>query len=146
MTSVHKNNFRRQRRLESRLGETVRIASIVQKGMATGRSSYVEMRALDRLTSHNIKTRVDEIKKSAKLDSELEDLLSKIPPAMSGGYAKVLTPNGIVREAELDRLLSIDGDIVMCLVIIESEQARDVIGTIKELIEERKRLVDSLKA
>ena len=146
MTSVHKNNFRRQRRLESRLGETVRIASIVQKGMATGRSSYVEMRALDRLTNHNIKTRVDAIKKSVKLNSELEDLLSKIPPSMSGGYAKVLTPNGIVREAELDRLLSIDGDIVMCLVIIESEQARDVIGTIKELIEERKRLVDSLKA
>lgn len=146
MTSVHKNNFRRQRRLESRLGETVRIASIVQKGMASGRSSYVEMRALDRLTNHNIKTRVDEIKKSAKLDSELEDLLSKIPPAMSGGYAKVLTPNGIIREAELDRLLSIDGDIVTCLVIIESEQARDVINMLKELMEERKRLVDSLKA
>ncbi|HEX2557737.1 MAG TPA: hypothetical protein VHK86_05395 [Nitrososphaera sp.] len=146
MTSVHKNNFRRQRRLESRLGETVRIASIVQKGMATGRSSYVEMRALDRLTNHNIKTRVDEIKKSVKLNSELEDLLSKIPPAMSGGYAKVLTPNGIIREAELDRLLSIDGDIVTCLVIIESEQARDVIGTLKELMEERKRLVDALKA
>jgi hypothetical protein len=146
MTSVHKNNFRRQRRLESRLDETVRIASIVQKGMATGRSSYVEMRALDRLTNHNIKTRVDEIKKSVKLNSELEDLLSKIPPAMSGGYAKVLTPNGIIREAELDRLLSIDGDIVTCLVIIESEQARDVIGTLKELMEERKRLVDALKA
>jgi hypothetical protein len=146
MTSVHKNNFRRQRRPESRLGETVRIASIVQKGMTTGRSSYVEMRALDRLTNHNIKTRVDEIKKSVKLNSELGDLLSKIPPAMSDGYAKVLTPNGIIREAELDRLLSMDADIVTCLVTIESEQARDVIDTLKELMEERKRLVDSLKA
>lgn len=146
MTSVHKNNFRRQRRLESRLGETVRIASIVQKGMTTGRSSYVEMRALDRLTNHNIKTRVDEIKKSVKLNSELEDLLSKIPPAMSDGYTKVLTPNGIIREAELDRLLSMDADIVTCLVTIESEQTRDVIDTLKELMEERKRLVDSLKA
>jgi hypothetical protein len=114
--------------------------------MTTGRSSYVEMRALDRLTNHNIKTRVDEIKKSVKLNSELEDLLSKIPPAMSDGYAKVLTPNGIIREAELDRLLSMDADIVTCLVTIESEQARDVIDTLKELMEERKRLVDSLKA
>ena len=146
MTSLHKNNFRRQRRLESRLGETVRIASIVQKGMATGRSSYVEMRALDRLTNHNIKTRVEEIKKSIKLDSELQDLLSKIPPAMSDGYAKVLTPNGIIREAELDHLLSIDGDIVTCLVQFESEQARDVIDLLKELMEERQRLADSLKA
>jgi hypothetical protein len=104
------------------------------------------MRALDRLTNHNIKTRVEEIKKSIKLDSELQDLLSKIPPAMSDGYAKVLTPNGIIREAELDHLLSIDGDIVTCLVQFESEQARDVIDLLKELMEERQRLVDSLKA
>lgn|SRR5581483_3380890 len=145
MRSVHKNNFRRQRRLESRLDETVRIASIVQKGMATGRSSYVEMRALDRLTNHNIKTRVDEIKKSAMGD-ELHDLLSKIPQEMSEGYAKVLTPNGIIRKTELDRLLSIDAEIVTCLGIIESKQARDVVDALKELIEERKRLVDSLKA
>jgi len=146
MKSVHKNNFRRQRRLESRLGETVRIASIVQKGMATGRSSYVEMRALDRLTNHNIRTRVDEIKKSAKMSSELEDLVSKILLAVSEGYAKVLTPNGIIRKAELDRLLSIDADIVTCLGIIEYKQARDVVDTLKELVEERKSLVDSLKA
>src|ERR687888_2178710 len=100
MTSVHKNNFRRQRRLESRLDETVRIASIVQKGMTTGRSSYVEMRALDRLTKHNIKTRVSALKKSLKLTGELEDLLTNILQAVSDGYTKVLTPNGIVRENE----------------------------------------------
>jgi len=146
MKSVHKNNFRRQRRLESRLGETVRIASIVQKGMSTGRSSYVEMRALDRLTNHNIKTQVDEIIKSAELNGELCDLLTKIPQSMSEGYAKVLTPNGIVRKAELDRLLSIDVDIVTYIGIIESKQARDVVDALKELMEERKRLVDSLKA
>src|SRR5688500_9399600 len=111
---MHKN-FRRQRKLEDRLGETVRIASIVQKGMDTGRSSYVEMRALDRLTSHNINTKVSALRKSLKLNAELEDLLTKVPQAMSDGYTRVLTPNGIVRESELDRLLSIDADIVMCL-------------------------------
>lgn len=145
---VHKN-FRRQRRLESRLGETVRIASIVQKGMATGRSSYVEMRALDRLTNHNIKTKASALKKSLKLNAELEDLLTKIPQGMSDGYTKVLTPNGIVRENELDRLLSIDAEIVTCLGMIEQEKSqkmRDVIDALKELVEERKKLVDSLKA
>lgn len=144
---VHKN-FRRQRRLESRLGETVRIASIVQKGMTTGRSSYVEMRSLDRLTNHNVKTKVHAIKKSVKLNAELEDLLTKISQAMSDGYTKVLTPNGIVRENELDRLLSIDADIVMCLGMIDpkSHKIRDAAETLKELLEERKKLVDSLKA
>lgn len=108
---MHKN-FRRQRRLESHLDETVRIASIVQKGMATGRSSYVEMRALDRLTSHKIKTQASALKKSLKPNAELEDLLGRIPQAMSDGYTRVLTPNGVVRESELDRLLTIDADIV----------------------------------
>lgn len=145
---VHKN-FRRQRRLESRLDETVRIASIVQKGMATGRSSYVEMRSLDRLISHNIKARVSEIKKSVKLSTELDDLLTKVAQVVSDGYTKVLTPNGIVRESELDQLLSIDSDIVVCLGMIDAEKSqkmRDVIDALKELIEERKKLVDSLKA
>ena len=145
---MHKN-FRRQRRLESRLDETVRIASIVQKCMDTGRSSYVEMHALDRLTNHNIKTKTSALKKSIKLNTELEDVLTKISQAVSDGYTKVLTPNGIVRENELDRLLSIDADIVTCLGMIESEKSqkmRDVFDALKDLVEERKKLVDSLKA
>ena len=145
-----RNNFRGQRRLESRIDETVRIASIAQKGMTSGRSSYVEMRALDRLTSHNIKTKVQAIRKSFKLSIELDDLLSKISQAMTESYTKVLTPNGIVRGKELDRLLSIDADIVICLGMIESElnsvKMSDLIDMMQELVEERKRLVDSLRA
>jgi hypothetical protein len=147
---VPRNNFRGQRRLESRIDETVRIASIAQKGMNTGRSSYVEMRALDRLTSHNIKTKVHAIRKSLKLSGQLEDLLSKISQAMTESYTKVLTPNGILRGKELDRLLSIDADIVICLGMIDSQlnsvKMYDLIDMMKELVEERKRLVDSLRA
>src|SRR5215212_806547 len=147
---VPRNNFRGQRRLESRIDETVRIASIAQKGITTGRSSYVEMRALDRLTSHNIRTKVRAIRKSLKLSGELDDLLSKISQAMTETYTKVLTPNGIVRGKELDRLLSIDADIVICLGMIESElnsvKMSDLIDMMQELVEERKRLVDSLRA
>jgi hypothetical protein len=147
---VPRSNFRGQRRLESRIDETVRIASIAQKGMTTGRSSYVEMRALDRLTSHNIKTKVHAIKKSLKLNGKLEDLVSKISQAMSESYTKVLTPNGIVRRKELDRLLSIDADIVICLGMIETElnsvKISDLIDSMEELIEERQKLLDSLRA
>ncbi len=145
-----RNNFRGQRRLESHIDEAVRIASIAQKGMSTGRSSYVEMRALDRLTSHNIKAKVQTIKKSLKLNSKLEDLLLKISQGMSESYTKVLTPNGIVRRKEFDRLLSIDADIVICLGMLGTEfnssKISDLVHTIEELIEERRKLVDSLKA
>lgn len=147
---VPRNNFRGQRRLESHIDETVRIASIAQKGMTTGRSSYVEMRALDRLTSHNIKTKVHVIKKSLKLNTKLEDLVSRISQSVSESYTKVLTPNGIVRGNELDRLLSIDADIVICLGMIESElnsvKISDLMHSMEELIEERQKLLDSLRA
>ncbi len=145
-----RNNFRGQRRLESRIDEAVRIASIAQKGMTTGRSSYVEMRALDRLTSHNIKTKVQTIKKSFKLNSKFEELMLKISQGMSESYTKVLTPNGIVRRNEFDHLLSIDADIVICLGMFGTEfdslKMSDLIRTIEELIEERRKLVDSLRA
>ena len=116
--------------------------------MATGRSSYVEMRALDRLTKHNIKTRVSALRKSLELNGELDDFLSKIPQAMSDGYTKVLTPNGIVRESQLDHLLSIDSDIVIYIGMFESEKSQiiEIANTLKELVEERKKLVDSFKA
>ena len=145
-----RNNFRGQRRLESRIDETVRIASIAQKGMTTGRSSYVEMRALDRLTSHNIKTKVQATRKSLKLSGDLEDLLSKISQAMTESYTKVLTPNGIVQSKGTRWATSIDADIVVCLGMIESElnsvKISDLIDRMEELVEERKRLVDSLRA
>lgn len=145
-----RNNFRGQRRLESHIDEAVRIASIAQKGIITGRSSYVEMRALDRLTSHNIKAKVQLIKKSLKLNANLEQLMLKISQGMSESYTKILTPNGIVRRKELDRLLSIDADIVICLGMFNSDlnvlKLPDLTRTMEELIEERKKLVDSLKA
>jgi hypothetical protein len=147
---VHKNNIRRQRKLENRTDETVRIASIAQKGMNTGRSSYVEMRALDRLTSHNIKTKILLLKKTTKLNDKLEEFLSKISETLSESYTRVLTPNGIVRRKELDRLLSIDSDIVMCIGMIDAElklhMISDAMNTLKELVEERRGFVDSLKA
>ncbi|MCI0557774.1 MAG: hypothetical protein MN733_04710 [Nitrososphaera sp.] len=150
---MHKNNIRRrQKRIENRLGETVRIASIVQKGMATGRSSYVEMRALERLTQHNIKTRIQAIKTGpAGKESDVAELLSKVLSAVHGGYSDVLTPNGVVRDAELDKLLSIDSEIVTCLGVVESSaesrtKTRGLADTLKELIEERKKLVGSLRA
>jgi hypothetical protein len=149
---MHKNNFRgRHKRMENRLDETVRIASIVQKGMTTGRSSYVEMRALERIVKHNINTSVQIIRSGpASKDSDVSDLLSKIL-TIHGGYPDTLTPNGVLRKNELDRLLSIDSEISICLGMLESignsrPKTRDVAATLRELIEERKKLVGSLRA
>lgn len=129
----------------------MRIASIVQKGMTTGRSSYVEMRALERLTHHNISTKIQAIRSSAVGKDDIAEVLSRILSAVHGGYVDVLTPNGVVRENELDRLLSIDSEIVTCLGVIESQldsqsKSREVGEILKELVEERRRLIESLRA
>lgn len=130
----------------------MRIASIVQKGIKTGRSSYVEMRALERIVHHNITTKVQRLRASAPGQSQdSAELLSRVLSSVSRGYAGALTPNGIVRKGELDHLLAIDSEIVTCLGVLESqpqsrEKGREIADTLKELIEERKRLVGSLRA
>ncbi len=149
---MHKNNSRgRHKRVENRLDETVRIASIVQKGMATGRSSYVEMRALERIVKHNINTSVQIIKAGpAAKDADVADLLSRFA-SIHGGYSDTLTPNGVLKKIELERLLAIDSEISICLGMLESRgvsraKIGDVVDTLRELIEERKKLVGTLRA
>lgn len=124
----------------------MRIASIVQKGVNTGRSSYVEMRALARTTSRNLRPKLRAILEYLD-DKDIRSLSAE----MTEGYTDVLTPNGNVRQDKLDNLLSIDADIVMCLGIIESElknksESPDSLKVLKELIQERKKFVDAIRA
>lgn len=146
---MHKNNVRR-RRLESNLRETVRIASIVQKVVETGRSSYVEMRSLARLTGQNVRTRSRSLRLLSKGDDGLAAIIASLPEVMSEGYPNVVMPNGTIREDRLDGLLSIDSEIVNCLGIIESElkdgKTSKAAETLKELVEERKKFVAALRA
>ncbi len=143
---MHKNNVRRRRKLESNLSETVRIASIVQKGVETGRSSYVEMRSLARLTSQNVRAKAHLIQSSLKKDDPLNVVLKNLATEMYEGYTGVLTPNGNVMDDKLDTLLSLDSDIVTCLGIIAKDLSKEAEETLKELVQERKKFVGALKA
>ncbi|HVX03321.1 MAG TPA: hypothetical protein VHA09_09225 [Nitrososphaera sp.] len=158
---MHKNNVRRRRgKLESNnnnntnnnnLGETVRIASIVQKGVESGRSSYVEMRALARLTGQNVRTKVHKIQsglnKKEGDDDSLNALLKDLATDMSSeGYSDVLTPNGTIMDDKLDALLSLDSEIVTCLGIIAKDRTKEAEETLRGLVEERKKFVAALRA
>ena len=145
---MHRNNVRRRRKLESNVSETVRIASIVQKGMSTGRSSYVEMRALARQTGQNIRSKVHAIMTTTKAGKS-DPVLKALTMETADGYSDVLTPNGTVRQDKLDGLLAIDGEIAMCLGIVQlqlREGKTDAIKTLEELLRERKKFVDDLRA
>ena len=120
--------------------------------MATGRSSYVEMRAVSRLVAYNTKSRINSIKPLIS-NSNYQDLLS-ISTVVSSGYEFTLTPNGIVKVNELDRLLSADSDIAMLLLTIEevlksTKQSSGIdedLAILRELLNKRRKLVDAIKA
>jgi hypothetical protein len=153
---MHKSIRPQKNRQVSNLNGTIRIAAITQKGMTTGRSSYVEMRAVSRLVVYNIKSRVNSIKPLIS-NSNYPELLS-ISAVMSNGYEFTLTPNGIVKINELERLLSTDSDIAILLLTIEkvlksnnnnhnnSSVIDEDLAILRELLNKRRKLVDVLKA
>jgi hypothetical protein len=153
---MHKSIRPQKNRQVSNLNGTIRIAAIIQKSMTTGRSSYVEMRAVSRLVVYNIKSRVNSIKPLIS-NSNYPELLS-ISAVMSNGYEFTLTPNGIVKVNELERLLSTDSDIAILLLTIEkvlksnnnnhnnSSVIDEDLAILRELLNKRRRLVDVLKA
>lgn len=143
---MHKNNVRRRRKLGSNLSETVRIASIVQKGVESGRSSYVEMRSLARLTSQNVRAKAHLIQQSLEKGDPLNALLKSLVTEIFEGYTDVLTPNGNVMDEKLDALLSLDSEIVTCLGIIAKDRSKEAEDALKELVQERKKFVGALRA
>lgn len=116
--------------------------------MSTGRSSYVEMRALARQIGQNIRSKVHSIM-AATAAGRSDPVLKALTAETAGGYSDVLTPNGTVRQDKLDGLLAIDAEIATCLGIIElqlKEGKIDAIATLEDLIKERKKFVDDLRA
>ena len=123
----------------------------MQKSMASGRSSYVEMRAASRMVAHNMRLKINSIKSlmSGRKYSELATIF----PTLSSGYEFTLTPNGILKRNDLEDLIAIDSDIALLLMAIEDAlkingQARfdDELAHLKELLSKRKRLIEFLKA
>lgn len=139
-----------QKKNASNLDEAIRIVSNMQKNIATGRSTYVEMRAVSRMVAHNIGLRLNSIK---FLSDNRCSLLSTIFSTMSSGYEYTLTPNGILKRDDLEKLISADSDIANLLAAIESNlksndkaDIGDELCLLKELLNKRKALIEILKA
>jgi hypothetical protein len=139
-----------QKKNASNLDEAIRIVSNMQKNIATGRSTYVEMRAVSRMVAHNIRLRLNSIKFPS--DNRCS-FLSTIFSTLSSGYEYTLTPNGILKRDDLEKLISTDSDIANLLAAIESDlksndkaDIGDELCLLKELLNKRKALIEILKA
>ena len=124
----------------------------MQRGIRTGHSSYVEMHEANSIVIHNIKLRINSMKPF--IDKELHEKLISILPAMLNGYEFTLTPNGTVKNLDLDHLLSLDSEITMLLLSLEYMVKQhvnhipidEIMSLFKELIDERRRLLNDLRA
>jgi hypothetical protein len=132
-------------------GETIRMASNMQRSIASGRSSYVEMRAVSRIVAHNMKAMINSMR-STMNDHRSMELLA-VSSAISSAYEFTLTPNGIIRQNDLEELISADLDISVLLTTMKDKieigsQARidDEISLLKDLLNVRLRLVERFKA
>jgi hypothetical protein len=139
-----------QKKNTSNLDEAIRMVANMQKNIATGRSTYVEMRAVSRMVAHNMGLMVNSIK---SLSENRYSLLSTIFSTMSSGYEFTLTPNGVLKREDLEKLISTDSDIANLLAAIESNLRSDdkaeideELCILKELLNKRKELIETLKA
>lgn len=144
---------RRQKKKQiPRLNRIVRMVSTIQRGIRTGHSSYVEMHEANSIVTCNIKLRINSMKPC--IDKETYDELISILPTMLSGYELTLNPNGTVKNLDIDHLLSLDSDITLLLVSLEFALKHHMNHTtidekmsfLKELINERRRLLNNLRA
>ncbi|MFL6441093.1 MAG: hypothetical protein ACJ702_03955 [Nitrososphaeraceae archaeon] len=133
------------------MDETVRIASNMQRSIASGRSSYVEMRAVSRIVAHNMKAMINSMR-STMNDHRSMELLA-VSSTISSAYEFTLTPNGIIRQNDLEELISADLDISVLLTTMKDKIEIDgqahidgEISLLKDLLNTRLILVERFKA
>lgn len=142
----------KKRERVSSLDNTFRIASILQKSISMGRSSYVEMSKVNQIVSFNIKSHLDSIKSKYPHGAHKEAL--QLFDHLSYCYESTITPNGSIRLRELNMMLSYDSEIASLLDILKKSlngntttaDETDYIKNLKNLLREREDFITSIKA
>lgn len=112
----------------------VKLASLLQKALETGRSNYIEMSEISRYISHYVKTQIDDSStymdyilnnhrnenNFKQLRIELVNVFDDINANGVNGYEKLVAPNGSVNKSLLERLIQIDTEITTGMNMIRS--------------------------
>jgi len=112
----------------------VKLASLLQKALDTGRSNYVEMSEISRYVSYYIKTQIDDSvmymdyilnnyrddNSFRHLRNDLVTLFNELNETASNGYEKLVAPNGSVNRNMLEELIQIDTEITSAMNLIKN--------------------------
>jgi hypothetical protein len=118
----------------------VKLASLLQKALETGRTNNVEMSEVSKYLNYYVKTQLDDScmyldyiiyskseERFKQLKSELVKIFDDINEILADGYEKLVAPNGSVDRNLFERLIQIDTDIT-----IVSNMIRNVLGNVKD--------------
>ncbi len=137
-------NFKRSRLAHN---NTVKIVSMIQKALNTGRAHVVEMRTIGRYIVYSLNSIVEECMKSidnmsnvkskgkgkGKISSkgrdmhsyalinvkdELEDILKELSKSIPKTYEATILPNGYVDKTVFEELIKIDNEITSNLKLL----------------------------
>lgn len=112
----------------------VKLASLLQKALDTGRSNYVEMSEISRYISYYIKTQIDDSamymdyilnnyrddNSFRRLRNDLVTLFNELNETAPNGYEKVVAPNGSVNRNVLEELIQVDTEITSAMNLIRN--------------------------
>lgn len=149
----------------------VKLASLLQKALETGRSNYIEMSEISRYISHYVKTQIDDSStymdyilnnyrnenNFKQLRIELVNVFDDINANAVNGYEKLVAPNGSVNKSLLERLIQIDTEITTGMNMIRGalmnayghgeiteQEVKEIAGMTNELavnVNERKKIL-----
>jgi len=141
----------KKRERVSSLDNTFRIASILQKSISSGRSSYVEMSKVNQIVSFNLKSQLDSIR--PRIASELYKDAIRLFEELSFCYENTITPNGSIKLKDLNKMLSFDSELAIQLnnlrKVSNHDQTvadSDYVKSLKGLIKDREDFVRSIRA
>jgi hypothetical protein len=112
----------------------VKLASLLQKALDTGRSNYVEMNEISRYVSYYIKTQIDDSSmymdyilnnhrddnNFKHLRNDLVTLFNELNETTSNGYERLVAPNGNVNRTMLEDLIQVDTEITSAMNLIKN--------------------------
>ena len=112
----------------------VKLASLLQKALDTGRSNYVEMSEISRYISYYIKTQTDDSamymdyilnnyrddNSFRRLRNDLVTLFNGLNETVANGYEKLVAPNGSMNRNMLEELIQIDTEITSTMSLIKN--------------------------
>lgn len=112
----------------------VKLASLLQKALDTGRSSYIEMNEVSRYLGYYVKTQVEDsvrymdfILNNYRDDNyfrhlrrNLLKLFGVLGDVALNGYEKLVSPNGSINKNTLEELIYIDSEITNAMKVIKN--------------------------